>query len=65
MISEPLISVIVPVYNVEGYLDQCLESIVGQSYRHLEIHLAVIINTVCSPCAELIAKRQILNVVQF
>lgn len=37
MISEPLISVIVPVYNVEDYLDQCLESIVGQSYRHLEI----------------------------
>ena len=37
MISEPLISVIVPVYNVEEYLDQCLESIVGQSYRHLEI----------------------------
>lgn len=34
---EPLISVIVPVYNVEAYLDQCLESIVGQSYAHLEI----------------------------
>lgn len=34
---EPLISVIVPVYNVEGYLDQCMESIVGQSYPHLEI----------------------------
>lgn len=37
MITEPLISVIVPVYNVEGYLDPCLESIVSQSYRHLEI----------------------------
>ena len=37
MINEPLISVIVPVYNVERYLDQCLESIVGQSYPHLEI----------------------------
>ena len=34
---EPLISVIVPVYNVEGFLDQCLESIVAQSYRNLEI----------------------------
>lgn len=34
---EPLISVIVPVYNVEAYLDQCMESIVAQSYRHLEI----------------------------
>ena len=37
MEQEPLISVIVPVYNVERYLDQCLESIVAQSYRHLEI----------------------------
>ena len=37
MNQEPLISVIVPVYNVERYLDQCLESIVNQSYRHLEI----------------------------
>ena len=34
---EPLISVIVPVYNVEEYLDQCMESIVGQTYPHLEI----------------------------
>lgn len=35
--SEPLISVIVPVYNVMDYLDQCLESIVAQTYPHLEI----------------------------
>jgi len=37
MTSEPLISVIVPVYNVAQYLDACLESIVSQSYPHLEI----------------------------
>ena len=37
MNENPLISVIVPVYNVETYLDQCLESIVNQSYGHLEI----------------------------
>lgn len=35
--EEPLISVIVPVFNVKDYLDQCLESIVGQTYTHLEI----------------------------
>ena len=34
---EPLISVIVPAYNAEAFLDQCLESIVAQSYSHLEI----------------------------
>ena len=35
----PLISVIVPVYNVEKYLDQCIASIVGQTYENLEIIL--------------------------
>lgn len=32
-----MISVIVPVYNVEAYLRQCLDSIVNQTYRDLEI----------------------------
>lgn len=36
---EELISVIVPVYNVEKYLDKCLESLVNQTYRNLEILL--------------------------
>ena len=33
----PMVSVIVPVYNVEKYLDKCLASIVNQSYKELEI----------------------------
>ncbi len=37
MIREPLISVIVPAYNAEAFLDQCLQSIVAQSYRRLEV----------------------------
>lgn len=35
----PLVSVIVPVYKVEPFLERCLESIVNQTYRHLEIIL--------------------------
>ena len=34
-----MISVIVPVYNVEKYLDNCVESIVNQTYKDLEIIL--------------------------
>lgn len=34
-----MISVIVPVYKVESYLHQCLDSILGQTYRDLEILL--------------------------
>lgn len=37
--SEPLISVIVPVYNVEKYLDRCVKSIVEQTYQNIEILL--------------------------
>lgn len=39
MKEMPLISVIVPVYRVENYLDRCLQSIAGQTYRNLEIIL--------------------------
>ena len=37
--DEPLISVIVPIYNVEKYLNRCIESIVNQTYKTLEIIL--------------------------
>ena len=34
-----LISIIVPVYNAEKYLDRGIQSIINQSYRNLEILL--------------------------
>lgn len=34
---NPLISIIIPCYNTEKYLPQCLDSIVTQTYNHLEI----------------------------
>ncbi len=37
--NEPLISVIVPIYKVEQYLDRCVQSIVDQTYKNLEIIL--------------------------
>ena len=39
MSDLPLISIIVPVYKVEAYLDRCLESLTCQSYRNLQILL--------------------------
>lgn len=39
MKESDLISVIVPVYNVEKYLDECLTSIIQQTYRNVEIIL--------------------------
>lgn len=39
MNENPLISVIVPIYNVERYIDKCIGSIVNQKYKNLEIIL--------------------------
>ncbi len=37
--DNPLISVIVPVYKAEAYLEKCIKSIINQTYRNLEIIL--------------------------
>ena len=39
----PLISVIIPVYGVEKYIAQCLESVINQTYDNLEI---IVVNDV-------------------
>ena len=35
--SNPLVSIIVPVYNAENYLERCLDSLVSQSLQDIEI----------------------------
>ena len=37
--KEVLISAIVPIYNVEKYLGKCIDSIINQTYKNLEIIL--------------------------
>ncbi len=39
ILLQPKISVIVPVYNVANYLHRCLDSIINQTYKNLEIIL--------------------------
>lgn len=39
MTPPPLVSIVVPVYNVEKYLSQCIESLINQTYVDLEIIL--------------------------
>ena len=35
----PLVSIVVPIYNVEKYIDKCVDSIINQTYKNLEIIL--------------------------
>lgn len=37
MSANPLVSIIVPVYNVKKYLNDCIESVVGQSHENIEV----------------------------
>lgn len=36
---KPLISIVIPIYNVERYLNQCIESVINQEYSNIEIIL--------------------------
>lgn len=38
-IENPLVSIIIPVYNIEKYIERCVESILEQSYTNLQILL--------------------------
>lgn len=52
--KTPLISVPIPVYNVEPYLNSCLESVVGQTYHNLDI---VLLLQPCTDGTESIARE--------
>ena len=54
MKREPLISVIVPVYGTEKYLRKCLNNIVGQTYKNIEL---IIVNDATKDNSETIIKE--------
>ena len=37
--NNPLVSIIIPIYNSEAFLDKCIQSAVNQSYKNIEIIL--------------------------
>ena len=57
-INNPFISVIVPVYNVEKYLAECLQSLVGQTYQNIEI---IVIDDGSTDSSSAICDKYALN----
>ena len=39
VVAEPVVSVLIPVYNAEKYFSRCLDSILNQSYKNIEVIL--------------------------
>lgn len=52
--NNSLVSVIVPIYNVEKYLLKCLESIAAQSYKNIEV---ILVNDGSTDCSGQIAQN--------
>lgn len=66
MNKEPLINIIVPVYNTEKYIRKCLDSIVNQTYRNLEIILVDDGSTdssgdICDEYAQIDARIKVIH----
>ena len=63
---EELISVIVPVFNVEQFVEQCVDSIIHQTYKNIEIILVDDGSTdksgfICDQCAEKDSRIHIIH----
>lgn len=56
--TKPLIYVLVPIYNVEAYIERCLDSILNQSYENFRV---LIINDGSNDLSEKICKRYVEN----
>ena len=50
----PKVSIIVPIYNVEGYIEKCLETLINQTLEDIEV---ILVNDGSTDNSELIAKK--------
>lgn len=56
--KKPKISIIVPVYNVEKYIEKCLKSLINQTYDNIEI---IVVNDCSTDDSEKVIKKVIQN----
>jgi len=60
--QSPLVSIIIPIYNVEAYLTDCLSSVKNQTYQHFE---AILVNDGATDSSAVIAEELIRNDTRF
>lgn len=60
MKNKVLVSIIVPVYNVEKYIDKCLNSLVNQTLKNIEI---IVVNDGTKDNSQKIIDKYTKNIV--
>lgn len=56
--NQELVSIIVPIYNVENYLRQCLDSISEQTYKNFE---CILVNDGSTDSSQQIAEEYLVD----
>lgn len=64
--NEPLISIVIPVYNIEKYLQRCVDSVIGQTYKNIEVILVNdgstdSCNEICSELKKVDKRIRVIN----
>ena len=54
MVNQPLVSIVIPVFNGEDFLDEAIKSAINQTYRNIEI---LVINDGSTDGTEKIANK--------
>lgn len=54
--SYPKVSIIIPIYGVADYISNCLDSVIAQDYKNMEV---LLIND-CTPDDSILIAKQIL-----
>ena len=59
--ESAMVSVIIPVYNVQMYLAECVDSVINQTYKNLEIILVDDGGKICDQYSEIDSRIHVIH----